>query len=211
MSLEQEIKLCVQQTDMLDLPMVSSIATLMQGKMQLNNLVSTYFDTLNLDLMQRGLGLRMRCCNGQWLQTVKTSGVVVNGLHQRDEWEHELASPNWNITKLMETALADSVSDSKVWDNVSELFTTDFIRHTIQLKLADGSDVELAYDRGEVRCGNSSEIIHEIELELKSGSVEQLKLLADQLCLQLPVSLSDISKAQQGYQLAQKCLNLASR
>ncbi|MBE0438744.1 MAG: CYTH domain-containing protein [Gammaproteobacteria bacterium] len=211
MSLEQEIKLRVQQQEQLDLSDLSVLANLIQGEMKSNKLVSTYFDTFNLDLMKRGLGLRMRLSNGQWLQTVKTSGVVVNGLHQRDEWEHELASPNWNITKLMETALADSVSDSKVWDKVSELFTTDFIRHTIQLKLADGSEVELAYDRGEVRCGNSSDIIHEIELELKSGSVEQLKLLAEQLCLQLPVSLSDISKAQQGYQLAQTCLNLASR
>ncbi len=211
MSLEQEIKLCVEQSDTLDLSTLSSIASLMQSEIKSNNLVSTYFDTLALDLMQRGLGLRMRCCNGQWLQTVKTSGVVVNGFHQRDEWEHELASPNWNISKLKDTALADIVSDNAIWDNISELFTTDFIRQTIQLMLADGSEIELAYDRGEVRCGNSSEIIHEIELELKSGSVEQLKLLAEQLCSQLPVRPSDISKAQQGYQLAQKQLSLSSR
>jgi len=211
MSLEQEIKLQVQQQQELRLADVVSITELTQGKVETNNLVSTYFDTLNLDLMQRGLGLRMRLSKNQWLQTVKTSGIVVDGLHQRDEWEHELTGPEWNLIKLRDTALKDVIADSAVWDEVAELFTTDFIRQAIQLKLADGSEVELAYDRGEVRCGNASERIHEIELELKSGSIEQLKLLAQQLCSLLPVKPSDVSKAQQGYQLAQKQLNLIRR
>lgn len=211
MSLEQEIKLRVQQEHALDLTTITILDEMIQGEIDTNKLVSTYFDTFNLDLMQRGFGLRMRLSKGQWLQTVKTSGTVINGLHQRDEWEHELASPHWDIDKLQTTALAGVIADSGVWNSISELFTTDFSRQTLQLRLVDGSEVELAYDRGEVRCGDMRDNIHEIELELKSGSVEQLKLLAEQLCSELPVKPSDISKAQQGYQLAQKALPLARR
>lgn len=211
MSLEQEIKLVINQTEQLDLQSMAWLTQYSQGKIVTSHLVSTYFDTKEQHLRNMEVGLRMRQYDGQWMQTVKTSGIVEDGLHQRDEWEHDLKSPEWDLEKLKQTPLKMLIEQELIWSQLAELFTTDFIRQTMQLRFDDGTQIELAYDCGEVRCGSVSDIIHEIELELKSGSVEQLKLLAEQLCSHLSVNPSDISKAQQGYQLAQKNLNLASR
>lgn len=70
--------------------------------------------------------------------------------------------------------------------------------------MIDKTEVELAYDRGEVRTETLSEPIHEIELELKKGSVESLKKLAEQCVQQLLVQYHDESKAHCGYRLVQQ-------
>jgi inorganic triphosphatase YgiF len=169
-----------------------------------NHHVSTYYDTTDMALFSNRVGLRKRLYHGQWLQTLKTTGSVVNGLHQRDEWEHKLDEPSWDLARLKETALAPLIEQESIWSQVTGLFTTDFIRHTLQLKLNDGTEVELAYDQGEVRAGDLKAPIHEIELELKSGDVNQLVGLAEQLMAVLPLESNNISKAQQGYELVKQ-------
>ena len=174
------------------------------GQISRDHLISTYYDTDNLYLSKQGLGLRMRQVNEHYLQTVKTSGSVKNGLHQREEWEHELEGPTWDLASLKLTPLVTMIDDSKLWSSLTPLFTTDFWRETLQLTLAEGTQVELAYDRGEVTAGGFSTAIHEIELELKAGDSQQLSVLATTLSQQLPISPSDISKAQMGYELVAK-------
>ena len=53
-------------------------------------------------------------------------------------------------------------------------------------------------------AGGLTQPIHEIELELKSGNVENLQALANELQQQLSLSPSNTSKAKMGYQLVNK-------
>lgn len=202
MSLEQEIKLVINQTEQLDLQSMAWLTKYNQGEITTSHLVSTYFDTKDKHLRKMGVGLRMRQYDGQWMQTVKTSGIVEDGLHQRDEWEHDLLSPEWDLEKLKQTPLKQLIEQEVIWSQLAELFTTDFIRQTMQLRFDDGTQIELAYDSGHVRAGDVQQTIHEIELELVSGSITTMKVLADQMCDELPVQASDVSKAKQGYLLA---------
>ncbi len=204
MSLEQEVKLVVNQHERLNLSLVQWLQSLIDGQVTQSTLVSTYYDTPDKHLQRLGLGLRMRQYDGQWMQTVKTSGVVKNGLHQRDEWEHDLVDQNWDIDKLTDTPVATVIKQTELWDTLVPLFTTDFVRDTLQLKYHDGTHIELAYDRGYVYSGELKDRIHEVELELKAGAVEALTELAGQLCAELPLAPSNTSKAKQGYQLAEK-------
>lgn len=201
MSLEQEIKLRVKGEDKIDLASLAWPLSITVGNIEKNHLISTYYETDDLHLSRHGIGLRMRQSQGHWLQTVKTSGVVKAGLHQREEWEYELDGPKWDMAMLRKTPLAIIIDDPDIWPKLSPIFTTDFLRETIHLSLADGTQVELAYDRGQVMASGEKIRIHEIELELLSGHVEQLNTLANQLKEQLPLSLSNMSKAQMGYQL----------
>jgi len=98
----------------------------------------------------------------------------------------------------------EMIEDPAIWPTLKPVFTTDFERQTLQLTLSDKTEVELAYDRGEVRTDNLAEAIHEIELELKQGSVETLKLLAEQCVKQLSVEYHDESKAHRGYRLVEQ-------
>ncbi|MDC9725673.1 MAG: CYTH domain-containing protein [Gammaproteobacteria bacterium] len=204
MALEQEIKLQVKSKEKIDLSTLSYLSELSQEMTRRDHLLSTYFDTPDLVLSKQGLGLRMRQINEHYLQTVKTSGSVRNGLHQREEWEYDLAGPEWDLSTLRLTPLETIIDNAEIWSQLAPLFVTDFLRETMQLSLPDGTQIELAYDRGEVRSGQLRTDIHEIELELKSGDSEQLAIVAKVLSQQLNIVLSDISKAQMGYELLTK-------
>lgn len=203
MSLEQEIKLLVLQPEALDLMTLPWLKERLQAPVSQIHLLSTYFDTPNKALMKFGVGLRLRQIGEQWLQTVKCSGESVNGLHQRLEWEHELNGPEFDVTRLADTALEPLLAQAEIWQAIEPVFTTDFERSVLPLAFDDGTLVEMAYDRGEVRAGQRRADIHEIELELKQGGIEKVQEFAEQLKAALPLQYSDISKAGQGYRLAQ--------
>ena len=204
MSLEQEIKLQISGDKVIDLSTLDWLTTYSQSAPKVQHLVSTYFDTPELFLIKNGLGLRMRNESGRWLQTVKCTGQVKEGLHQREEWEHVLTSEQFDLIQLKQTPLVNMIEDPNIWPRLKPVFTTDFERQTLQLSLPDGTEVELAYDLGEVRAEGLTESIHEIELELKKGSLETLKLLAEQCVKELPVEYHDESKAHHGYRLVQQ-------
>tara|TARA_R110002049_G_scaffold194615_2_gene363514 strand:+ start:465 stop:1079 length:615 start_codon:yes stop_codon:yes gene_type:complete len=201
MPLEQELKLVVNSDTAIKLSTLMLPNHTIDGHIITSQLVSTYFDTPELFLASQRVGLRMRTSDGVWMQTVKTSGQVQDGLHQREEWEDELDGAAWNLEKLKQTPLASIIDDSTIWSRIRPIFTTDFKRKTLQLRTKDGTQIELAYDRGRVFAGVLTQTIHEIELELKSGNVEQLSVLAAELQQQLSLSPSDTSKAKMGYQL----------
>jgi len=201
MSLEQEIKLLVNSDEDIDLALLTTLMTSVNSDVEHHHLVSTYYDTPDLYLRKQKLGLRLRQIDDTWCQTVKTAGVVKDGLHQRDEWEYALKEPTWDLDTLRQTPLSAMIDDEELWLSLAPLFTTDFIRESVQITLADESQVELAYDHGEVRAGAKVKPIHEIELELKSGSVGSLTFLVKELAQHSPLSPSNISKAQLGYQL----------
>ena len=200
--LEQELKLVVLGQEQLELTSLSWLMALTDADMETQHLVSTYYDTPDKILSKAKLGLRLRQKNKQWLQTVKTAGKVQDGLHQRQEWEDELVDANWDMAKLKQTPLAEIIDDAKTWSTLQPIFTTDFVREAYQLTVSDGTQIELAYDYGEVRAGELKAPIHEIELELRSGSVEQLKQMAERLQEHFSLKPSDCSKAKQGYQLS---------
>ncbi|MDB2705471.1 CYTH domain-containing protein [Pseudomonadota bacterium] len=204
MSLEQEVKLVVNTTHKIDLRTLSFLAPMTIGELETHHLVSTYFDTPDKYLSGEKIGLRMRKFDDAWWQTVKTAGVVKDGLHQREEWEFALDGPEWDLSTLRKTPLLTMIDEPKLWSQLAPLFTTDFMRDTLQLKLADNSLVELAYDYGQVIAGDKTSSIHELELELKSGNVDALMLIASKLQAQLDVMPSDCSKAQMGYELASR-------
>lgn len=203
MSLEQEIKLQVLQDAELDLDTLDWLTALLDAEPSHIHLLSTYFDTPDKALQAFGVGLRLRQVGQQWLQTVKCTGEAHNGLHQRKEWEHELAAPEFDPALLQKTDLAPLMAKKEIWSAIEPVFTTEFERLVMPLRLADDTQVELAYDRGQVRAGDRQANIHEIELELKSGDLEKLQNLAIRLEAALPLRYSDISKAAQGYNLSQ--------
>lgn len=201
MFLEQELKLVVNSDAPIELSALLLPNHIIDSGIMTMQLVSTYFDTTELYLVSQGVGLRMRQNDGVWMQTVKTSGHVQDGLHQREEWEHQLDGAEWDLAKLKQTPLAAIIENGVIWSKIGPVFTTDFERKTLQINTEDGTKIELAYDRGRVIAGELTQTIHEIELELKAGKVEHLMVLANELQQQLSLRPSDISKAQMGYQL----------
>jgi inorganic triphosphatase YgiF len=151
-----------------------------------------YFDTPDQALNRARIALRIRDCDGQYIQTLKTKGVTLNGVHRRGEWEWPLGRPE------LDPALLNTV---QTWPReidvelLGPVFETNFERRSALIAF-QGSTLELAFDHGEVQAGGRSAPICELELELLQGNAEVLSELGRELCALLPLAPSDVSKAE---------------
>jgi triphosphatase len=166
-------------------------------------LANTYFDTQDNWLRQHDIGLRIRRFDDVFVQTVKTSGRVVAGLHQRPEFnaEHDCNSPD--LERHPEDIWPSGKTLAELQSELQPLFSTNFTRDQWLIGMADGSQIEVAFDLGKVQVGELEELICEVELELKSGQADSLFTLARMLSDSGGMRLGNLSKAARGYRLAQ--------
>lgn len=166
-------------------------------------MVNIYFDTAELDLNRNKVALRIRQKQGRFIQTLKTQGQVVDGLHQRGEWEWELENAQLDEHCLKACSAWPSHIDVT---SLRPLFQSNFERRFALLEWA-GAEVELALDSGAItvqgECKNKvlSEPIHEVEVELVSGASSGVLELGRVLQSELGLEVYDQSKAERGYRL----------
>ena len=164
-----------------------------------------YFDTPDLELNQAHAALRVRKSQHGYKQTLKNKGQAIAGLHERGEWEYDIP------TSQLDWALFanDIQLDASLRERIQPIFKTDFTRH-VWIKHFGESEIELVLDEGlihnkaegrEHSSTTQSINLCEIELELKSGRVEDLFAFAKELAQQHPLVPCDINKAERGYGL----------
>jgi len=197
--MEIELKLLVDPADADRLLRCAAVRT--ESKQQKKHLENIYFDTPDGQLQAARIGLRLRRDGERWLQTLKGGGGIVGGLHARHEIEYQVAGPHLDFSGLAGSPWAKFFTPMLV-ATLAPVFHTDFHR-TVRLIRTDEAEIELALDRGEIRAGERSEPICEVELELRSGAVTALFSLARQLLDVVPLRLENASKAERGYRLAQ--------
>ncbi|GAA3546473.1 CYTH domain-containing protein [Zobellella aerophila] len=166
------------------------------------HLSNTYYDTADLALRRADAGLRIRSKDGVLEQTVKLAGSQIGGLHQRPEYNVGLADHSPDLGLFPAHIWPEGLALDALQQALLPQFCTDFVRRRWLLSCDDGSEIELAFDIGEVRAGEASEPIAELELELCRGDASQLFELAEVLIAQGGLRLGAVSKAQRGYQLA---------
>ncbi len=200
MPTEIELKLTIDPAHVEGLRRHPVLESMVQGKPRRHKLHSIYFDTPEQDLLRAGFTLRLRRISGCWVQTVKGGGSAEGGLHHRNEWE-------WPVRGEKPEPAPSTVPDPallltpKLLARLCPLFVTDFWRTAWQLRTAQGAEIELALDQGEVHAGNRCQPISEVELELKVGEATSLFEVALAIQQQVPLWIEDISKAQRGYLL----------
>lgn len=172
-------------------PMLSKIAP------QQRRLYSTYFDTPKFDLMRRGIALRVRQVDDQWIQTLKAETQSVGALTNRPEWEVSVTDGTHPDFSALPQQALDLLNGIKL-KRIVPVFTTEFQRITWQVN-TDQTHAEVALDRGKIHAGEASRPICEVEIELKSGKPEFLFDLATQLLQQIPLQIEPRSKAERGY------------
>jgi triphosphatase len=178
---------------------IADLKVLQHSCRQLGNI---YFDTEDNWLRQHDIGMRIRRVDDVYVQTVKTSGRVVAGLHQRPEYnaEHNSNTPELSLHPSHIWPAGRAVSQLEA--ELVPLFSTDFTREQWLIATSDGSQIEIAFDQGDVIAGDKRDVICELELELKSGQTDALFSLARTLSESGGARLGNVSKAARGYRLA---------
>jgi inorganic triphosphatase YgiF len=167
------------------------------------HLQNTYYDTPELALHEKKIALRVRSTGDNYFQTLKTQGTSYQGFSQRSEWEWEINKPELDTSLLPADAWPDQIDPHQL----KAQFTTHFTRRLWYLRIIDNNIetlIEIALDQGEIAVSSKPEriAICELELELKEGDAEQLKVVSEKLKAQCPaLKPSDVSKALRGYQL----------
>lgn len=182
---------------------------------QEKQLSNHYFDTADLTLRKSRIALRTRGtqCLGEaehFEQTIKTSGTIIAGLHQRPEYNVDIDDDKPIIALFPDTIWQKNTDINQLQQQIVELFSTNFTRHTWLVSLAN-AQVEIAFDCGEVACQGYSNKprIYEIELELVSGDAQALFVLTKILFSQLALRPGQLTKAARGYALYHESLALS--
>ena len=174
-----------------------------------DSLANCYFDSGDLLLRKHDIGLRVRSSNTILEQTIKTSGKVVGGLHQRPEYNVNIENKAPNLSLFPPEIWPNSSSlnsniINQVQSQLISLFVTDFERVTWLVDNKNGSQIELVFDLGCITVDGASESICELELELVKGKTSDLFVLAKLLSNYLQIRPGIKSKAARGYTLFAK-------
>lgn len=183
------------------------------AKAQTLRLQAKYFDTPDRRLAAAHVTLRLRQEGDAWVQTLKCPGA-----NRWSRLEHEVprtpppdasGEPALDLAlhqgtaagELLAAALGDEAASLQVY------YETD-VQRTLRLIRSPGVQAEVALDIGEIRAGSERRELHEIEFELKAGTVAGLVALAARWTERHGLWLDVVSKAERGQQLAQGAQNI---
>jgi triphosphatase len=165
-------------------------------------LLNIYYETADNQLRRHDMGLRIRGDNGRYEMTMKIAGRVTGGLHQRPEYNVELSKAELDLSLLPKEVWPEGLSSDDLQSQLNPLFSTDFAREKWVVTHGK-SRIELALDLGEVKAGELSEPLCELELELLEGETADVLAFAKQLVAQPGLRQGSLSKAARGYHLVQ--------
>ncbi|MBP2653430.1 MAG: domain containing protein [Firmicutes bacterium] len=163
---------------------------------------SRYFDSPDHALQKAGLAYRIRREDGRWIATVKAGGTSVGGLHERREWNVEVAQDQPSIEPFIDTDAGELLMEALGDKPLIMVLGTVFERYKTILTTMDGSVIELAVDRGKITAGEFEELISEVELELKAGKSAAVLALGAELASSVPMTVEPRSKFFRGLCLA---------
>ncbi|CCD84649.1 conserved protein of unknown function [Bradyrhizobium sp. ORS 285] len=195
---EIELKLLVDPTQLASFNTAAIVAAHARNKGTRKHLKSVYYDTPKHALWKNGFTLRVRQTGARFVQTVKAQHS--DDPLKRGEWEASIASLEPDVS-LAAALLPEELRDTLTNAPLQPVFTSDVHRHARLLDVP-GAVIEIAFDSGVIKAGEHSEIVSEIELELKSGNPAAIYEIALRLTEHGDVRPSIRSKSARGFDLA---------
>ncbi len=200
---EIELKLLLSKEDLERLLTLDfMVQAVREGSRRVRHLVSTYYDTQELTLKEHGIAYRVRDKgDGSFEATVKTQKQSAGGLSERLELNLPMAEAQPVLDGFAALGLGFELSELAPC-GVQALFTVDVQRITYILDYA-GAVCELAIDKGAIRCGEKSDSIDEVEIELLEGEVQALLELKERIAAAVTLRAEERSKFARGLALLQ--------
>ena len=198
---ELELKLEIADEELRQIQGNPALRRLAISQPKTRLLRSIYFDTKDRRLQHASLSLRVRKVGRRWVQTVKCRTGATNGISNPWEFEVVVDGPRQAVDAVADVDLQRRLRKVIGKAQLMPLFETVVKRTTQLLRAPQGGEIELALDKGQVRCSSGTEEIREVELELKSGTPDMLLCVAETLFGSGPIQFSTDNKAERGYRL----------
>ncbi len=160
-----------------------------RGEIETIRMKTTYLDTDARDTRNSGVSLRLRTENGIPQLTLKTTKTRDGGLSVRGEWTVSTADLSRAAELLRSVGAPVSSIEGKSIIKTAEV---EFVRKVARVSVSDGFSFELSLDCGVFK--NSQAEFFEVELELVSGTTDELKKYGEALADALGLSPEPLSK-----------------
>jgi len=200
---EMEVKLAVADSRLFDLIVAHpEICAMKMGTGSVTqSFEALYYDTPGFALQQNGIAYRVRHEGEQWIATVKSDIESGGGFSNREEWNEPVEGPEPSLKPFIGTYIGDRLLMAVGQERFQLLFSTRFMRTVTMLLTPNGSQIEMAMDRGTIWSGMEGTPISELELELKSGTITDLLQLAGWIAGQWHLLPEAKSKFARGLEL----------
>lgn len=203
---EIELRLAVDPRQLSRLRRLSVLSEGAVGRARTERMRSIYFDTPDRDLKRANVTLRVREVGRRRLQTAKFGSGFHAGAAHRAEYESWITGDRPDVSAVANTPVGAVLLRDRIFDRLAPAFETE-VRRTKRLlkyRASDGTEAEISADLdvGEIRAGEASTPLAELELELKTGSPRALYDLALAVNEQVPVRIGHFSKAARAGSLA---------
>jgi triphosphatase len=200
---EIEVKLAVSDVRIFDqIAMHPEICALTMGPGTIaQSFEALYYDTPSFALQKSGLAYRVRHEGEQWVATVKSDQGSSGGFFSREEWNEPVDGPAPTLKPFAGTYVGDRLILAIGEESLQLLFSTRFVRTVLLLQTDTGSQIEMAMDKGNVWSGLNGAPICELELELKTGSVNDLMQLSGWVAVHWHLLPESKSKYARGLEL----------
>ena len=165
---------------------------------------AVYFDTADGDLRKNHIAFRIRLEGSRYIATLKRRSTAEAGLHRREEinapvTDHDFIE-NPSISIFSGDELIDDISAEIKDRKLIPVIEMNFAREEFRIDYK-GSIMEVSVDQGDIITANGSCPICELEIELYSGSEEDLVKLGKQLQKSYDLKEENISKYARGLAL----------
>jgi len=165
-----------------------------------------YFDTVDERLGRAGAALRLRREGRRWVQTLKVS---TDDALRRLEHNADVPAPPKGAEPQLVLARHAGTPAGAALDGIAggeplvlvPHFRTD-VRRTVRSMRVPGARLEVALDVGAVVAAARVEPIHELELELRSGTLEGLLQAARRWLDAHGLWIGTVTKAERGARVA---------
>jgi len=177
MALQTKLKFNVrpdQLSRLRSLPLFRKIST---GRAKTRSMSTTYFDTRRGDLRDMGVSLRVRRDDGNYLQTLKATAEAVGNARVGYTFEATVSSERPSLSLISPPTLRRRIQDV-VGDKLEPLIRVDVNRTDRPVSVGEGEHVVLEIEEGEIRAGDKSIAIADVEFSASDAPLHQLYELA---------------------------------
>ena len=133
-----------------------------------------YYDTADRQLVDKKYSLRIRQEGESLRAAFKLPGQITDGLSSREEYQADASKWLTMVSDLPDSPLKQTVIGLLPLDAALIPIVTVMMERTIRMLRIEQSEIELVTDTGEIKGLRQAVEHHEVELELKSASLDPL-------------------------------------